>query len=90
MTANKTALQLQEKIIELVSAAAGQNLREPPTAHTEIIESRLVDSFGLLQLIADIEAKFNINIPVEDMTLENFSTISSIVDLISRYQQNSK
>lgn len=66
MTANKIALQLQEQIIELVSVAAGPNLREPLTAQTEILESKLVDSFGLLQLIADIEQKLNINIPTED------------------------
>lgn len=89
MTANKIALQLQEQIIELVSVAAGPNLREPLTAQTEILESKLVDSFGLLQLIADIEQKLNINIPTEDMTLENFSTISAMVDLISRYQHKS-
>jgi acyl carrier protein len=89
MTANKIALQLQEQIIELVSVAAGPNLREPLTAQAEILESKLVDSFGLLQLIVDIEQKFNINIPTEDMTLENFSTISAMVDLISRYQDKS-
>ena len=89
MTANKIVLQLQEKIIELVSVAAGQNLREPLTAQTEILDSRLVDSFGLLELIAKLEVDFNINIPPEDMTLENFSTISAMVDLIYRYQHKS-
>ena len=89
MTANKIAEQLQEQIIELVAIAAGPNLREPLTAQTEILESTLVDSFGLLQLIADIEQKLNINIRTEDMTLENFSTISAMMDLINRYHHKS-
>ena len=89
MTANKIAEQLQEQIIELVAIAAGPNLREPLTAQTEILESNLVDSFGLLQLIADIEQKLNINIRTEDMTLENFSTISAMMDLINRYHHKS-
>ena len=89
MTANKIAEQLQEQIIELVAIAAGPNLREPLTAQTEILESNLVDSFGLMQLIADIEQKLNINIRTEDMTLENFSTISAMMDLINRYHHKS-
>ena len=89
MTANKIAEQLQEQIIELVAIAAGPNLREPLTAQTEILESNLVDSFGLLQLIADIEQKLNIYIRTEDMTLENFSTISAMMDLINRYHHKS-
>lgn len=89
MTANKIAAQLQEQIIELVTIVAGPNLREPLTAQTDILESKLVDSFGLLQLIADIEQKLNINIRTEDMSLENFSTISGMVNLITRYQYES-
>lgn len=89
MTANEKTLQLQEQIIELVAVVAGPNLREPLTAESEILESKLVDSFGLLELIADIEQKLNINIRTEDMTLENFSTISAMVDLITRYQHTS-
>ena len=89
MSANKNTLQLQEKIIELVAVVAGPNLCGLLKAETEILDSKLIDSFGLLQLIADIEQKLNINILTEDMTLENFSTVSAIVDLISLYQSKS-
>lgn len=88
MTTNKLAEQLQQQIIELVTVVAGPNLREPLTAYTEILESNLVDSFGLLQLIADIEHNLKINIRVEDMTLENFSSVSAIVDLITRLHKS--
>jgi acyl carrier protein len=79
-------MQLREQIAELIMAVAGPNLHKPLTADTEILESKLIDSFGILQLIADIEQKLGINILTEDLTLENFSTIAAIVDLISCYQ----
>lgn len=87
--ADKLVVQLQEQIIELVTVAAGHNLREPLTAQTAILESNLVDSFGLVQLIIEIEQKLSINIRTEDMTLENFSTVSAIVELVTRYKYKS-
>ncbi len=78
--------KIEKKIIEFVTVIAGSNLQKPVTLETEIFESNLVDSFGLLQLIADIEHEFNVNIRTEDMIMENFSTISGVADLIKRYQ----
>ncbi len=89
MAAIKKVLQVDTQIMELVMNIADANLRDPLTLETEILELNLIDSFGLLQLISDIEQKFNINISTEEMTLENFSTISAIADLITRYQSKS-
>jgi acyl carrier protein len=86
MKVNIMNMELEKKIIEFVTIIAGSNLRKPVTLETEIFESKLVDSFGLLQLIADIEHEFNVNVSTEDMTMENFSTISGIAELIKRYQ----
>lgn len=86
----KSSERLRDQIFELVSAAAGPNLREQLSEHTDILTSKLVDSFSLLQLIVEIEQNYNINILTEDMTLENFSTVSAIVDLIIRYQNDSR
>ena len=88
MIADTKKLQLQKDMIELVDLIIGPNMGELLTIETEILESSLVDSFGLLQLIADIELKFSVNIQTEDMTLENFSTINAMVALVTRYQKN--
>lgn len=85
MNANMLAKQLENKIIELVTVAVGTNLRKPLTLQTEILESKLLDSFGILQLIAEIEKEFNVNISAEEMTMKNFSTISGIAELIKSY-----
>lgn len=89
MIPNRNTTQIKAQITELVTGIAGPKLRVPLTAETEILELNLIDSFGLLQLIADIEQKLNINISTEEMTLENFSTISAIADLITRCQNQS-
>jgi acyl carrier protein len=41
-------------------------------------ESGVIDSITLLQLIDFLEGKYNIEIPVEMITPENFDTLSSI------------
>lgn len=47
-----------------------------------LIESGLLDSVGLLDVIAEIEEEFSIEIPAEKMTGENFASISDIEKLI--------
>jgi len=81
------APQLQEQIIRLVADLAGPNLREPLTAESEIMTSKLIDSFGLVQLVLEIEQQFGVSVRTEDMTLEHFSTIGGIVRLLGSYQE---
>ena len=57
---------------------------------TELIESDdnllsdgMVDSLGMLRLIAFIEAEFAIKVPPEDFTIENFRTITVICDYLN-------
>ncbi|MBC8229641.1 acyl carrier protein [bacterium] len=43
-----------------------------------------VDSLGIMRLVAFIEEQFGINIPYEDVTIENFQTIMAIVDYLEK------
>lgn len=76
---------LQKQLIELVAVLVEPKLRGQLTPEAEILEAKLIDSFGLIQLVADIEEKLGVAVRTEDMTLENFSTISGIARLVSRY-----
>jgi acyl carrier protein len=49
----------------------------------DLIDSGVVDSLGIFQLIAFLEERFGIKIGDEEITPENFGTISAIDRLVS-------
>lgn len=49
-----------------------------------LIERGVVDSMAIFQLIAFLEGSYDIEVEDEDLVPENFATISSIGDLVSR------
>lgn len=58
-----------------------QLLTEPDlelSAEEDLLGSGLVDSIGMVKLIAFIEKEFEISIPPQDMIIENFMTVEYI------------
>lgn len=51
---------------------------------TDILQSGLVDSLGFLHLITFIEDQYQLEIPVELLTPENFSTPKNVGELVER------
>ena len=50
----------------------------------DLLTSEIINSMGIMRLIAFLEESFQVNVPVEDVTIENFMS----VDAISRYLSN--
>ena len=46
---------------------------------TDLLKTGLIDSLGIMRLVAFLENEFKTTIPAQDLTLENFSSVSSIV-----------
>ncbi|HLB08244.1 MAG TPA: acyl carrier protein [Gemmatimonadaceae bacterium] len=55
-------------------------------ASTRLIDSGLIDSMGLMQIIAFIEEQTGVRIPDEEVMPENFQTVDSMVRLIARLE----
>jgi len=53
-------------------------------AGTRLIDSGLIDSMGLMQIIAFIEEQTGVRIPDEEVMPENFQTVDSMERLITR------
>lgn len=51
-----------------------------------LIERGLIDSLGLMKLVAFIEEQTGISISDEDLIPENFETVASIVRMVQRLQ----
>jgi acyl carrier protein len=53
-----------------------------PAPQTDIIEAGLLDSLALVTLVFEVELEFGMEIPLESLDIENFSTIGSIARLV--------
>ena len=51
---------------------------------TDIVEGGYIDSFELMYLISMLNERFNIEISVDDMTVENFNSVETIGNMVER------
>lgn len=51
-----------------------------------LLERGVIDSMGIMKLLAFIEEKFQVKVSDEELIPENFETLSSIADLILKKQ----
>ncbi|MBV8091828.1 MAG: acyl carrier protein [Acetobacteraceae bacterium] len=57
------------------------------TEDFDLIENGVIDSLGLLKVIAWIEDEFGVLIEVDEMVPENFSTIGTISAFVERTRE---
>jgi len=51
----------------------------------DLLETGLVDSIGLVELILELEERFGVSLPMEDLEIEDFRSVYRISDLIVRF-----
>ena len=77
--------QIQETIQQYI---AQQFLYDRPemslTDDFPLIEQRVIDSLQIVQLIAFLQEQFGILFEIEDLVLENFSSINTIAALVQK------
>jgi acyl carrier protein len=56
---------------------------------TQLIESGLLDSFHVVELLSFVESEFDLRLSPTDVTQEDLRTPQSIVDLVIRLKQRS-
>jgi acyl carrier protein len=54
--------------------------------HTALIEDGLIDSMGLMQIVAFLDERAGVRVPDDEVTPENFETIAAIDQLVERLQ----
>lgn len=51
---------------------------------SQLIEEGIIDSFAVMNIVVEIESKFNIEFDAEDIVAENFASVDSIAALIEK------
>lgn len=49
----------------------------------DLMGSGLIDSLGMIRLVGFIETTYGIQVPVEDLTIENFKSLETINNYLS-------
>lgn len=76
---------------EILTQYVAQELLAEPngfdlSADDNLLLSGLIDSLGIVRLVAFIEEQFNVEVLPEDVTLDNFSTINVIAGYLQSRQ----
>ena len=51
---------------------------------TDLVETGLLDSLALIELLAQLEETFGVSVSTDDLELENFRSIASITGFVAR------
>ena len=77
---------MSEFIVSVATTVEEITGRHDIEASQELIKSGIIDSFGILQLILEIEQQHGISLENEDLDATNFSSIQTISDLVAKKQ----
>jgi len=75
-------MELRQRVHEFFRSSfyAPRDLREDES----LLESGVVDSTGVLEIVAFLESELGIEVPDEEILPQNFETIGRICDYIER------
>lgn len=74
---------MEERIFELISKVT-KFPKEELNLWVDIFESNIISSLGLLELVAQIEKEFSIEVDSEELIHENFGTIQLIIEYMKK------
>lgn len=58
---------------------------EVPSVETDLLETGVLDSLRLVELLMHLETEFGVVVSVEDLEIDHFRSIARIADFVSRY-----
>jgi len=75
---------MEEVILIIRSILAEKLADQPPGDDDELLQSGVLDSVGVLDLVTRIEEAFGVHIEPADLTEDNFHNIRAIGELVNR------
>lgn len=79
-------MQRHSALVSAVQAVLGERLMiMVARPDIDLLETGLVDSIGLVELILELEERFGVTLPMEDLEIDDFRSVYRIADLIVRF-----
>jgi len=74
-------LALQQQVTALFAEKLNLDVA---SVETDLIETGLLDSLALVELLAQLEESFDVSISTDDLELENFRSITNIAGFVAQ------
>jgi len=71
-------------IVEIRSIFSTQLSIEIPTLETDLLDTGLIDSLTMVDLLAHLETSYGFTVVMEDLDIEFFRTLKSIAEYVDR------
>jgi len=65
----------------------GEDRRVAITDSTPLIEDGIIDSMGLMQIVAFLEERAGVRVPDDEVSPDNFETVAAIERLVERLRK---
>jgi 2-hydroxymuconate-semialdehyde hydrolase len=78
---------MKEELIEYIKKEFVEDPDEEIDENTPLMSSGLIDSLSIVSLVAFIDKKYGVKIPDEKGTVENFETVTKIIDVVNQFQK---
>ena len=56
------------------------------TTHTALIDDKIIDSFDIITLVAEIDDRIGVAIPAEELIPENFNSYATLKALVEKLE----
>jgi len=76
------AEDIKPAVIEYITTEFVPDGTDVDIATANLLEEEIVDSLGIFTLVSFIEDKFGVTVEPEEVNLDNFETVDSVVSLI--------
>jgi acyl carrier protein len=76
MRPEKPAMDTQAKIVEIIRRISAGNMT--PAENESLFDTGVLDSFALVDVVAELEREFGITIPDSDLNPQTFASVSRI------------
>ena len=57
--------------------------RDVPSPSTDLLESGLLDSLALVELLSELEQRFDVTFDLDELELDTFRTVETISDFVA-------
>ncbi|MCR5060193.1 MAG: acyl carrier protein [Saccharofermentans sp.] len=54
--------------------------------NTSLVDDRIIDSFDIISIVAEIDDRLDVQIPAEEIIPENFNSAKALADLVARLE----
>ncbi len=71
-----------ERLRGIISRALGV---PPPNTDTDLVETGVLDSLGLVELLVAVEEEFQIRFAPEELEIDRFRSVGALVELVEAH-----